>query len=312
MKYDIYFHNDFDGRASAAVMLAVLRSRGEDIGRYVAMTYGKEGKWYAKGFLKRENPAIVVDFTYHPNAAWWFDHHASAFKKPEWKKHFKADARHRLDPRYASCCRLVYATLRREFKWNSPKHFRNFIRYADKIDGAGYASARETIEMKDPGIQMNAYIEALPHAAKEDARMIRLMAARPLPEVVKDPSIARAIAQLKKKVAQSMAYSKKHLRVTGRSTFIDVTKDPMNGLLRYAPYYLHPKILYSARMRRKGKIWYLGIGANPWRRAENKLNLGSLMRRYRGGGHKNVGATEFKTHGEAMRAFHEINSLLNR
>ena len=65
-------------------------------------------------------------------------------------------------------------------------------------------------------------------------------------------------------------------------------------------------------MRPKGNLWYLGVAANPWRRPANKLDLGALMREYHGGGHKDVGATEFKTRDEAVEAFREINILLNQ
>ncbi len=312
MKYDIYFHNDFDGRASAAVMLAFLRDRGDDIERYVAMTYGSHDHWFDRNVFKGKNPAIVVDFTYHPAAAWWFDHHPTAFKKPEWKRHFRSDKQHRLDPKYPSCTHLVYASLVKDFKWRPPEHFKQFIVWANLIDGAGYRSAKQTVEMKDPGVLMNAYIEAMPHTAKEDKRMIELMATRPLSAVIRDPMIARGIVRLKKNVRRSLAFYRKHLRVFKRSTFIELTKDPLNGLLRYAPYYLYPKSVYSFRMRPKGKWWYLGVSANPWRRKENRFDIGAIMKQYRGGGHKDVAATEFHTKGEALAAFREINRMFER
>jgi hypothetical protein len=313
MKYDIYFHNDFDGRASAAVMLAFLRSRGDDIGKYVAMTYGKTDGWFSDDFFKKGNPAIVVDFMYHPGAAWWFDHHASTFKKTEWQKGFKSDKQHRLKPEYASCCGLVYASLKRDFGWKPPKHFVSFIKTADLIDGAGYRSARQTIEMKEIGLQMNAFVEALSHTAAEDKLVIGLMSQLTLEEVVKHPTIAKKIAQLKKKVKKSLAFQKKNMQVFKRSTFVDLAGDPLNGLLRFAPYSFYPKTNFSIRMRPKGKLWYLGVAANPWNRAKGKLDidLGALMRAYRGGGHKGIGATEFPTRAKALEAAKEINALLN-
>lgn len=312
MKYDIYFHNDFDGRASAAVMLAFLRSRGDDIGRYISMTYGKESEWYQENFFAKGNPAIVVDFTYHPKAAWWFDHHASTFKKTEWKKRFKSDPRHRLDPEYRSCCRLVYESLKKDFGWQAPQHFRKFAARLDIIDGARYRTARETIEMEDPAVEMNAFVESSLHIEKEDALMIGLMSRYPLEKVVRHPSIAKKIAGLKKKVAQSMAFQKKNIQVFKHSTFIDLSKDPLNGLLRYAPYYLYPKSNFSIRMRPKFKLWYLGVAANPWNPPRRSIDLGVLMQKYHGGGHKGIGATEFHTRKAAMAAFEEINELLNR
>ncbi|MGC9968822.1 MAG: hypothetical protein ABSC29_03805 [Minisyncoccia bacterium] len=315
MKYDIYFHNDFDGRASAAVMLAFLRSRGDDIAHYVPVTYGYEKPWLKEDLAKKKNPAIVVDFLYHPKAAWWFDHHRTTFREEKWKRAFKPDRFHRYDYSYRSACHLVYDSLKKDFGWKPPRHFKELVRWLDVVDSARYRSARETIEMKHPALEINAFIETLERTTNEENRfLIGLLAKYPLARVVAAPRVARAVRALHKKVARSMAFLKKNLLVFKRTTFVDVTKDPLDGLLRYAPYYLYPKSIYNIRLRPKGKgVWYLGVGASPWRRSANKLELGKLMRRrYGGGGHKAIGATEFLTRADAMKAFKKINELLNR
>ncbi len=314
MKYDLYFHNDFDGRAAAAVMLAFLRSRGDDIARYFPMTYGYESTWLTKDFSREKNPAIVVDFLYHPKAAWWFDHHATAFKKAQWKKAFKSDNHHRYDPSCRSACRFVCASLKKDFGWKPPRHLRVLAKWLDIFDSGGYRSAKETIQMKPPAYQMNAFIEARDHTAKEDRLLIELLATQPLERIVKVPHIARAIRAMQKKVSASVEFYRKHLQVFENNTFIDLTEDPLGGFLRFTPYYLYPKQMFHVRLRKKGAgVWYLGVGANPWHRSKNRLPLGVMMRRkYGGGGHHNAGAAEFRTRAEAMRAFEKINALLNR
>ncbi len=314
MKYDIYFHNDFDGRASAAVMLAFLRSRGDDNERYVAMTYGSEKGWLRQDLTKKRNPAIVVDFVYHPGTTWWFDHHPTTFRNKKWKQAFKPDKFHCHDASYKSACHLIYDSLKKNFGWKPPAHFTELVRWLDVIDGAMYRSPRETIEMKSPALRINALIEAASHTEAEDRFLIGLLAERPLVCVVAVPRIARAISALRKKVRESMRFYKTNLRAFGKATLIDVTDDPLRGLLRFAPYYFYPKTIYSFRLRKKGpRVWYLGVGVAPWRRAANRFDLGLLLRRrYRGGGHKDVAATSFKTKGDAVRAFKKLNALLNR
>ncbi len=314
MKYDIYFHNDFDGRASAAVMLAFLRSRGDDIERYVALTYGNEKEWLKEDLTKKRNPAIVVDFIYHPGTAWWFDHHPTAFRKEKWKRAFKPDKFHRYDASYKSACHLVRDTLRKNFGWKPPAHLKELARRLDVIDGAAFRSPRETIEMKSPALRINALIETASRTEAEDRFLIRLLAARPLARVVTVPRIARAIRTLRKKVRESMRFYRENLRSFGKTTLIDVTNDPLRGLFRFAPYYLHPKTVFSFRLRKRGPgVWHLSVGVTPWRRAVNRFDLGTLMRRrYGGGGHKDVAATEFVTKKDALRAFEKLNALLNR
>ena len=314
MTYDIYFHNDFDGRASAAVMLAFLRSRGDDIARYVAVTYGdrNEKGWNRGSVLKGENEIIVVDFQYHPKAAWWFDHHATGIKNKRWEKQFRPDKQHRLDPHYRSCAHLVYDSLKRDFGWKPPRHLAELAKWLDVIDGANYPSAKSAVEMRDPAFLMNAFIEVLPHTAREDARVVRLLAEKPISAIVRSSGIAGAIRKLKQKRAESLRFYKHEVKLFGRITFIDLTRDPLHGFLRFTPFYLYPKAVYGVRMRRKGAWWYLGVGVNPWRRSENGHNLGALMRGYGGGGHGNVGAAEFRSKKDALAALEEVKKILNR
>lgn len=313
MKYDIYFHNDFDGRASAAVMLAFLRSRGDDIAHYIAVTYGdsNERGWNKENFFKGENPVIVVDFQYHPQAAWWFDHHATGIKNSSWRKRFKPDARHRLDPDFQSCCHLLCTTLARDFHWKPPRHFKELAKWLDVIDGGNYRSAEQTIALREPALQINAFIEGFRHTARENTRIIALLAERPIPAIAKNPLVADAVRKLKKDIAKSMRFHRKHLQVFKKTTFIDVMGDPLCGLLRFIPYYLYPGILYSIRLKKRKIWWYLGIGADPWRRSLNRKHLGELMGRYGGGGHKNIGAAEFTSKKKALAAFGEVNAILN-
>ena len=145
MLYDVYFHDDFDGRASAAVMLAFLWSRGDDIEHYIPVKYDVIPKWRDERFLEKNklfkgkhNPAIIVDFPFHPQAAFWFDHHLTPFRKPGWEKKFKPDRERRYDDSYRSACHLVYDSLREGFGWKPPAHLRELVKWLNVIDFAGY------------------------------------------------------------------------------------------------------------------------------------------------------------------------------
>ena len=134
MTYDIYFHNDFDGRAAAAVMLSFLRSRGDDIEHFIPINYNildsyLEEDFFAKNrlFRGKHNPAIVVDFAFHPKAAWWFDHHPTVIRKKAWVKKLKSTKFWHYNPEYASCCGQVVSVLRKEFGWKPRSHFKELI-----------------------------------------------------------------------------------------------------------------------------------------------------------------------------------------
>src|SRR5882672_7372494 len=101
MLYDLYFHDDFDGHAASAVVLAFLRSRGDDAGHFVPVKYDIIPEWLDEDFFNKHklfkgkrNLAVVVDFPYHPKAAFWFDHHLLPFRKKVWGDKFKPDQSH--------------------------------------------------------------------------------------------------------------------------------------------------------------------------------------------------------------------------
>lgn len=317
MKYDIYFHNDFDGRASAALMLAFLRSRGDDLEHYVPVDFDMEEQWLAENFFEKHrlfrgkrNPAIVVDFLYNPGAAFWYDHHSTSIKKAAWKKKFKRDKAHVLAPHYRSCCHAVYDALRKNYGWKPQRHLRELVRWLDVIDGARYASAGQTIAIKEPALQVDAFIERKNGDAKLAQWMIGLLAERPLGAIARLPAVAREVRAYRADIRRSLAFYKKYLRVfDGRIALIDLTRTSLKRLL-YAPFYFYPKIRYAIRFTHKDGWFHISTGENPWR-PSGKLHIGTLLQRYGGGGHQAVGGAEFYSRKEAERAIKEIIEALN-
>ena len=317
MLYDIYFHNDFDGRAAAAVMLSFLRSRGDDIEHFVLVGYDITARWLKKDFFKknrlfrgRHNPVIVVDFAFHPGAAWWFDHHPTTFKRKDWEKRFKPDARHHYDPKYESCCAQVAAVLAKEFGWKPSAHFKELIRWGDILDGAHYKSARQVIELGNDGIRIDAFIDRYPHGIQTGKRLVELMATKSIASIARLPAVRRAIIAIRKSRAISLAYHRKHLEIIGRTGFIDLSRNN-SGKNRFAGYYFYPRLLYTVRILKKSHLFQLSVGQNPWRRGENQIDIGALMKKYGGGGHHGVGAAEFKNRSSVEKAAKEVVEYLN-
>lgn len=319
MKYDIYFHDDFDGRASAAVMLAFLRSRGDVIEHYTPVNYEIIPEWFKKGFFKknrlvsgRHNSAIVVDFPYHPEAAFWFDHHPTTFKKESWRKKFRPSRFHHYGPSYKSACHLVYAALKKDFGWKPPKHLEELVKWLDVIDGAQYRSARQTIEMREPALAANNFIEKKSNSLRITARTIAFLSEYSLKEYVKEKEVKDEIATIRRDIKTSLNFYKKNLKMFGNVMFIDLSSAKFEGLTHYAPYYLHPRITYAIRFSPRSGLFHLNVSASPWRRSHNKIHIGELLRRYGGGGHKDVGGVEFDTRKEAEQAVKQIVAFLNR
>lgn len=318
MKYDIYFHNDFDGRASAAVMLAFLRSRGDDIEHFVPVDYDQTEQYFKNDFFAtnrlfkgKHNPAIVMDFLFHPKAAFWFDHHSSTFRRKGWKRFFKPSKFHVLDPHSLSCCHLAYDALRKNFGWKPPRHLAELVRWLDVVDSARYASAKQTIEMKEPALCVDAFIDKTRKDGTVAAWMVTLLSERPLTSIATVPKVKKMAIRVRKENKKALLFYRRNLQPFGTGTFIDLigARSPM---LRHAPYYLFPKLMYAVRFTMKGKFYHVGVGANPWLRGANTVNIGDLLGRYGGGGHKGAGAVDFATRKEALRAVDGIIKVLNK
>jgi hypothetical protein len=294
-----------------------LRSRGDDVEHFVPVGYDLTEQWLKDDFFEKHklfqgkrNPAIVLDFAYHPHAAWWFDHHPTTFKREDWKKRFKADGQHRYDPKYESCCAQVAATLKKNFRWKPSAHFKELIRWGDILDAARYKSARQVVMLENAGIQLDAFIDRYSKNAQTGKKLVELMAEKSISSIAKLPLVQRAVAAILKSRAASLSYHRKHIRIFGRTACVDLSRVNA-GKNRYASYYLYPRLMYTVRILKKSEFYQLSVGQNPWRRNENKINIGNVMKRYGGGGHQGVGAAEFKSFSAIEKAAKEIVTYLD-
>jgi len=290
MVYDVYFHNDFDGHASAAVFLAYLKTKG-DRARFFPIDHDIRSKWKA---MKFKNPAVIFDFYFHPKATFWIDHHETTFKFPEWKKKYRKTKYHQFDPKYYSCCHLVYDVLRRDFGFKPPAHFKELVKWLDVIDAARYESAQQEIEMKAPAIQIGHFIDTA-RGKKKLAWLVELLADRSIKKIVKDKRIQNGIESALAKRKKCLDFYKRKLQIHGRVAFIDLSKSSFHQI-DVAPFYLVPDLVYSVTLKKRGKVYSFSLRVNPWRRKEAKIHLGNLlMENCGGGGHPGAAGCELKS-----------------
>ncbi len=310
MKYDIYFHDDFDGRASAAVLLNFFARRGDTIQHYFPVEHGMD--WAAKKLSasSRRNPSIVVDFPYHPEAKFWFDHHQTTFLKEAWRRRFKATKFQQLDPKAPSACGLIVKSLRKHFGYAPPPHIKELARWLDIYDSASYISARQAIENKEPALKIGQFID---EAGGEDALiwLIELLSTMPLEAIANDPRIRKKTREIRKNNKKLLLFYREHLKIRNAVGFIDLSGQKSE--LRFAPYYLYPKIRYAVVLKKNTMNGFrLSVSANPWPRKLNRIHLGEFLRaRYGGGGHRDAGGASFPAKQAAASAAEEVIGFLN-
>ncbi|MFN0088139.1 MAG: phosphoesterase [Blastocatellia bacterium] len=287
-----YHGNCFDGVSSAAVFSRFYRERIHPDWEfaYLPMMHRAGALFDEAAFDGDEN--AIVDFKYSnsPRLTWWFDHHKSAFLTPEDEAHFRADTSGRkfVDASYKSCTKFIADTAERGFGFDAAP-LAELIHWANRIDGAMYASAAEPVEMKDDAFRLALVIEN-----DRDPKLIEGIIAglqtRPLREVLEHPDVIERVEPLHQRHLLSQRIIEEAARVIGPVVFFDVVGHDMEGYSKFIPYYLHPEATYSVSVSLSTFRSKISVGSNPWASRPRAHDLAAICERYGGGGHAVVAA----------------------
>ena len=307
----MFYHDRcFDGASSAALFS---RFYSERIRNDVEFVYS--GLLHRAGSLFNENAFdgdenAIVDFKYSssPKITWWFDHHQSAFLSPEDAAHFEQDQSSRkfYDPDFKSCTGFIATVAQNRFGFN-PDSVAELIHWTDIIDGALYPDAKTAVEMKEPAMQLTMVIEST-QDRELIPKLIRLLASKPLAEVIKAPFVAPLLPPLLQRHQSSISVLQQRIESRDATLFFDITDKDLEGYNKFVPYYLHPESIYSVGLSKSSFRVKVSVGSNPWAPSPPTVNLAKVCERYGGGGHARVGAISFDVNQqtEAIAAAREI------
>ncbi|MBI4160374.1 MAG: hypothetical protein HY506_00510 [Candidatus Yanofskybacteria bacterium] len=312
MDYHLYYHDDFDGMASGAVMLNFLYGLGDRIISFNPINFMPDlnKNWPKQKFKK---PAILVDFRYHPAASWWFDHHETSFSEPAlavWKRNYRGDKQHRTDPSYKSCCSLILSHLVKNHNFRPAKHIKELAKWSDIIDGALYEYPEEIFKPKNAALKLNTY---LAYALENKTRRIQLvknLAFRKMEDIVSDGEFVDKIKMCVELTSEALKNAKRLAVLYGQVVFIDATSAP-HDISHFMSYFVCPSAKYSVILEKEKHGYHLGVALNNWKKAKKHADISQIMLKYGGGGHKQVGATERKSRQELLEIAHEIIEYLN-
>src|SRR6266480_3456144 len=312
LRVKVFYHDRcFDGASSAALFS---RFYSERIRNDVEFVYS--GLLHRAGSLFNEDDFngdenAIVDFKYSssPNITWWFDHHESAFLSPEDAAHFEQDqssSRKFYDPAFRSCTSFIATIAEQRFGFN-PAPVAELVHWTDIIDGALYPDAKTAVEMKEPAMQLTMVIEST-QDHEFIPRLIPLLAAQPLAQVVTTPFVATLLPPLLERHRNSMDVLRDRIESRDGTLFFDVTDHELEGYNKFVPYYLHPESVYSVGLSKSSFRVKVSVGSNPWAPFPPVVNLAKVCERYGGGGHARVGAISFPVdqHAAAIKASQEI------
>src|SRR5712664_463152 len=242
----LYFHSPcFDGIASAAIARSFLvRRRQWPDPELTVVDYGVRDQWCATPFPQQ---AAVVDFLFHPEAAFWADHHATTFLEPSAASSFRSDEETKLyDPSAASCAGLLQSWLRR--RGQAEAQFDALATWADKIDSAAYESVDEALFPVAPALRIAA---SLSLASSADCiSLVRMLGTGILDEAARDPGVSTRAALVDELVESGLRRVKQSLRIDDS----EIARFEVDGrdviVNRYSAYRFAPKARYSASLIR--------------------------------------------------------------
>lgn len=302
----IVFHEDFDGICSAALLL---RYFGTDT-RIEPINYAVKNRWLKRNLSR----AAVVDFLYHPDALWWFDHHVTSFINENLKTSYIADARHRWDVKYRSCPPLILDVLQESIDTSSLRdEFREWVRWSDIIDSALYNSPHQAVLGEDPCILLN---QALSESRSFDLRrsiVRRIVEGESPKEIIQAEDIEMLWKRFREKQLLALHIMEEKIRIFDSVALCDITRARL-PFVRYGVYLSAPNVLYSvmAYTANRGlEQYYISLSVNPWRTSTlPHANLGYLAKKYGGGGRETVASIPLKDQMTCSRIAEEIATIL--
>ena len=297
MRVKVCFHDKcFDGASSAAVFSRFYRERIHPDAEFcfTGMTH-KASQPFENGIFDGDENAIV-DFKYSssPRLTWWFDHHQSAFLKPEDAEHFRQDrsGKKYYDPTYKSCTKFLTTIASEKFGFDA-RPLAELVSWADVIDGAQFATPEAALNLSEPAMQLALVIEAAPDPDLVP-KLIPELAKRPLKQMVRLPMVARHLGPLLERHTRSKGILKERAEARDGVIYFDVSDLDLEGYNKFIPYNLFPDCVYSVGLSASPLRAKVSVGTSPWKEPPSDVNLASLCEKYGGGGHARVAAISLR------------------
>ncbi|MEK6743591.1 MAG: exopolyphosphatase [Nitrospirota bacterium] len=281
--------SDFDGLACAALL--------EELGIVDSIFY-THPKDVQDGKVKVTENDVLANVPYVEGCGLWFDHHSSEQERLQLKGKFKGACE--MEP---SAARVVYNYYMKDPKSAAKlKRFEEMVAAVDKADSAKYTKE----DILDPqGWMLLAFI-ADPRTGlglKRDFKVSNfdlmkaipgMLRKRTLDDILSETNMQDRVKAYREENEAFKKFMKDTAKVQGDAIVIDLrgkTDIPTGN--RFMEYTLFPEQNISVRLAdgRKGEFIMFSVGHSIINRT-SKVNVGSLMLKYGGGGHDKVGTCQ--------------------
>jgi hypothetical protein len=297
---------DFDGLVCGALV-----TKFEKIDSYLFV----EPKFMQDGLVEVRSGDIITNLPYHPNCTLWFDHHITNTMPDFDKPIMPGKGGFRLAP---SAARVVYEYYAETSKGSdresaarlqflNTERVKYLLQEADKID-AGQLT-REDVLHPQGYVLISMTTDG--HFAEDEPywlRIIELLRERSLDETLKDSEVTRRCQQVLDSQEKLRKILLERTTLKGNVIYIDLRgiKNIPDGN-RFLLFTLFPEgniaVKVSDDVQRENTT-AISVGYNIFNKTST-VNVGELLHRYGGGGHKVVGSCRIPND-KAEQAIKEI------
>ncbi len=259
---------------------------------YEALGIKKAIKWVEPHEIQKQQVQIkagdiIANLPYHENCSLWFDHHFSNRIDKEFKGLF------RIAP---SAAGLVYEYYQDVLN----RDFSELVAQADKIDAAALSLDEIRHPENYPYILLSMTVSS--QIKNDEAywnHLVSLLRKQKIQAVMKDPQVREICRRV---IAENKIYRKllqEYTRTTGPVSITDFRSFdiPPSGN-RFLVYSLFPETIVNIKIRhdiQDKETVIVNVGHN-FLHPGCRVNIGALLSRFEGGGHKSVGACSFAAH----------------
>lgn len=285
---------DFDG-----VVCAALLFEAESIAAPVLWT---EPGDIQQSRIQIQAGDILANLPFDERCSLWFDHHISNQTDKPFQGAF------RIAP---SAARIVYEHYQDRFQ----HRYDRLIAEADKIDAALLSMDEVLYPERYPFVLLSMTII---NREKEDAaywnHLVNLLRREPIERVMKDSEVEKRLEAIIRQNSLYRNILQQHTTISRNIAVTDLRSyDQAPFGNRFLVYALYPHAMVSIRVRcadNDKKIIIMSVGHNIFNQS-CKVNIGLLLSRYNGGGHKGAGSCSFDA---ALydQYIHEIKEVLEK
>jgi len=297
---------DFDGLVCGALV-----TKFENIDSYLFV----EPKFMQDGLVEVRAGDIITNLPYHPNCTLWFDHHITNTTPNFDKPIMPGKGGFRLAPSAARVVYEYYSEIAKADDQNGParlqflntERVRYLLQEADKID-AGQLT-REDVLHPQGYVLISMTTDG--HFAEDEPywlRIIELLREKSLDDMLEDSEVTRRCQQVLDSQERLRKILLERTTLKGNVIFVDLRgiKNLPDGN-RFLLFTLFPQGNIAVKVSddvQREKTTAISVGYNIFNKTST-VNVGELLHRYGGGGHKVVGSCRIPND-NAEQAIQEI------